>query len=157
MNKRAGFSLVEVTVALGLAAFCLTTLMGLIPAGLRSNQCADERYVASEVATQLISDLANTPIGTIQQVDNLTIPTAGSAANATSQEIFYSPMADAQGNHFANARTQDSRYLVSVSIQAPDANQMAATNVHIRITWPAAANPNLPAGSLEVFTALNRN
>ena len=34
------FTLIEVTLALGITAFCLLAIFGLLPVGLRSNQAA---------------------------------------------------------------------------------------------------------------------
>ncbi|XHR29804.1 MAG: prepilin-type N-terminal cleavage/methylation domain-containing protein [Chthoniobacteraceae bacterium] len=154
MKRQSAFSLIEVTIALGLTAFCMTTLMGLIPAGIRSNHTAHEKYTASEVANLLISDLVSAPIGSKQTVDGLSIPDAGSSGTS-SQQIYYSETADSHGNHFASSRTENSRYLISVTMLPPNANQLYATNVFIRITWPAAATS--PEGALEVYTVLNRN
>jgi len=156
MNNRSGFSLIEVTIALGITAFCLTTLMGLIPAGIRSNRSAHEKHTAAEVAGLLISDLLSAPNGVQQSVDGLKIPDAGNSNNTTVQQVYYSEMADANGNHFSSSRTGDSRYLLSITMSPPDANQMYATNVYIRISWPAAAS-GIPEGALEVYTVLNRN
>lgn len=161
MKNQSAFSLVEVTVALGIAAFCLTSLLGLIPAGLRTNQSSNEKCSASDVAALLISDLKSTPKGqgTTGQdpvVDGLKIPQAGETT-AAEQQIYYSETPSGQtNNHFSSTLT-GSRYLVSVSMQPPTAGQLGATNVHIRVTWPAMANPNTPDGALEMVTALNRN
>lgn len=39
----AAFSLVEVTLALGVTGFCLIAILGLIPVGISSNQAASEQ------------------------------------------------------------------------------------------------------------------
>ena len=36
--EKAGFSLVEVTIAVGIAAFCLISIIGLLPAGFSANK-----------------------------------------------------------------------------------------------------------------------
>ena len=41
------FSLVEITLSLGLLAFCMITLVGLLPAGLRTQEQAQEESRAT--------------------------------------------------------------------------------------------------------------
>src|SRR5437588_2264277 len=42
-SERRAFSLIEVVVALGVIAFCLTAVIGLLPTGLRTQQDAQEQ------------------------------------------------------------------------------------------------------------------
>ncbi|MCS7009455.1 MAG: hypothetical protein NZL93_05920 [Chthoniobacterales bacterium] len=51
------FSLVEVTLALGIVAFALVATMGLLPVGLRSIKNSNERAAASSVATSYVEAL----------------------------------------------------------------------------------------------------
>src|SRR5881628_1228116 len=55
--KTAGFSLVEVTLALGVAAFCLIAVLGLLPTSLRTQQASIEQTVANGVITEILGDL----------------------------------------------------------------------------------------------------
>lgn len=165
-----GFSLIEVTLALGLAAFCLTTLLGLIPLGLISNHRSNAKCSAADVACLLISDLKNassavstTGTGQAVTVDGyFKIPATG--AGLTGTTAYYtdqnaSAQSSGTANHFAIASgtpPKGAQYLVSVSMQPPTTGH-AATNVDIRISWPAQASPANAEGMLEVFTALDRN
>jgi uncharacterized protein (TIGR02598 family) len=45
----AGFSLVEVTLAMGVAAFALLAVVGLLPAGMKSAQDSNEQARATEI------------------------------------------------------------------------------------------------------------
>src|SRR5256884_2039571 len=56
----AGFSLVEVTLALGVAAFCLIALLGLLPLGMQTNQSAVSQTAAASILSSLVADLRAT-------------------------------------------------------------------------------------------------
>jgi uncharacterized protein (TIGR02598 family) len=66
MNKN-GFSLVEVTIALGLATFAVISVMGLLPVGLNTlRQSADDMAI-SKITQEISSELLLTPF---QQLSN---------------------------------------------------------------------------------------
>jgi hypothetical protein len=52
-QKTAAFSLVEVTLALGVAGFCLIAVFGLLPVGAQINQ----RAISQTAATAILSDV----------------------------------------------------------------------------------------------------
>ena len=47
--KNSAFSLVEVTLALGVAAFCLIAVFGLIPVGVQTNRNATSQTAATNI------------------------------------------------------------------------------------------------------------
>ena len=49
----AAFSLVEVTLALGVAAFCLIAVFGLLPVGVNSDQTSIQQTAAASLATSI--------------------------------------------------------------------------------------------------------
>src|SRR5438309_3334382 len=53
----AGFSLVEVTLALGVAAFCLLVLLGLLPTGIKTQQSGIQQTTANQIISQISSFL----------------------------------------------------------------------------------------------------
>lgn len=159
MKKQFGFSLVEVTIAVGVAAFCLTSLTGLIMTGLHSNEKAEDRYMALNVAATLFSDLKSAPKatnGNSQTVDSVSISEAGSNDDAE-QVVYYSEVADSTGSHFANQCSPTAHYRISLSMHSPGTKQHRATFVHLRLTWPAQATPETASGRVEVVSALDRN
>lgn len=48
-----GFSLVEVSIALGIAAFCLVVIVGLLPAGLKAVKTSREEIAAAHCLEQI--------------------------------------------------------------------------------------------------------
>ena len=60
-SRAAAFSLVEVTLALGVAAFCLLAVLGLLPVGVQTNRNASSQTIASNIIATVVSDLRTTP------------------------------------------------------------------------------------------------
>ena len=56
----AGFSLVEVMLALGLTTFCLIALLGLLPAGLQTMKETQERAAAAACLEKIAAAIRNT-------------------------------------------------------------------------------------------------
>ena len=162
----AGFSLIEVALALGVAAFALVAIIGLIPIGLNSNQTSSEQTAAAGLAAGIVADLRATPV-TIPPVAKsspryqVPLPPSGTATHS----IFLREDGSLSGALDANADlSQDPRYRATLFVTAPTAaSQKVATIVRVLITWPAVADPQatmIPArfiGSYEVVVALNRN
>ena len=57
----AAFSLIEVTLALGIAAFCLIAVFGLMPVGVQTNRNATSQTAATNIMAAVIADLRATP------------------------------------------------------------------------------------------------
>jgi uncharacterized protein (TIGR02598 family) len=59
-----GFSLVEVTIALGIAALAITVILGLVPTGLNSLREAGNTAAESSIMRQMLSELQAADWGT---------------------------------------------------------------------------------------------
>ncbi|MEZ0258039.1 MAG: hypothetical protein ACAI37_22360 [Chthoniobacter sp.] len=166
LKSQQAFSLVEVALALGIAAIALVAIVGLIPVGLNSNQASSEQTAAAGLAAGIVADLQAAPLAIPPEIKNslryqVPLPISGSATHS----FFLREDGAMAGSIDTNAdASMDSRYRATLVITAPTAaNQKTATIVRVLITWPAMADPQaaaLPArfsGSYEVMTALNRN
>lgn len=61
-SKRAGgFSLVELTIALGIVGFALVAILGLVPIGMKAFQDAMRLNVEAEIVQTIARELENTP------------------------------------------------------------------------------------------------
>lgn len=160
--RAAAFSLVEVTLALGVAAFCLIAIFGLLPVGLKSNQAAMEQTAANGILSAVAADLRATPpqSNTSQQF-SVSIP-ANPVTSASASALYFT----SKGTFVAgSAPTNDSRYLLTITFLPAGSNANAATLVQLRVTWPATpvdpanptADPVNAAGSAKTFIALDRN
>lgn len=55
--KLGGFSLIEVTIAMAIAAFALVTLLGLIPQGMSTMQQAGDEAITARIHQQILNEL----------------------------------------------------------------------------------------------------
>ena len=163
----SGFSLVEVTLALGIAAFCFIAVIGIIPVGVQTNRNATSQTAATNIMTAVVTDLratSKTKFGSPQF--GITIPsnhTSGAASdcqpcancwNAQTQTRYF----DGTGKVVASAA---GLYRVTLTLmQNPTATTTTGALFYdVRATWPAQADPcaTTPSGSVEMFAAFDRN
>jgi uncharacterized protein (TIGR02598 family) len=149
-RSRSGFSLVEVTLALGVAAFCLLAVFGLLPIGLKTQQTAIEETAASRIVSAAVSDLRTTAqTATASPLFAINIP----ANTASSSSTLYF---DAAGR-FSPVIGADSRYRLTITFSPNSIGGRGATFAHLLVTWPAAATTVNAASVAETFLALDRN
>ncbi|HEX4630210.1 MAG TPA: hypothetical protein VH188_04530 [Chthoniobacterales bacterium] len=151
------FSLVEVTLALGIAAVSLLAIFALLPVGVKTNQLAIEQSASTDVLSAVAADLRATPV---------TIPRGGAA---TSPQFSIAIPANPVGaktttilyftseGQFTTTLAPASRYRVSVTFLPNGAGMRTATFAHLSASWPAAAAAADTGGTAEVFVALDRN
>ena len=146
IKQTKAFTLVEVTLALGVTAFCLITLLGLLPVGLKSTSDASEEMRAMAAASAIISDLSATPKANTQSnLYAIAIPAAGASSAPVSFTL------DESGHQTTG---NDKRYLVTGTINPQTG--AAPTLVTLQISWPAGASLANAVGSITVFGAFNR-
>ena len=154
---RKAFSLVEVTLALGIAAVSLLAIFALLPVGVKTNQIAIEQGASTDVLSAVAADLRATPV---------TIPRGGAAtsprfriaipANPVSAKTTTTLYFTSEGEA-ATTLARTSRYLVSITFLPNGAGLRSATFAHLNASWPAAAAATNAEGTAEVFVALDRN
>jgi uncharacterized protein (TIGR02598 family) len=143
--KRAShraFSLVEVTLALGIAAFCLIAVFGLMPVGVQTNRNATSQTAATNIMAAAVADLRATP--TTTNISPQFVITFG-----TNKTLFF----DGTGQ-FATFLGANSRYQLNITWNAAPSGLRYAD---FKVTWPAAANTANASGSVETFAAFDRN
>ena len=170
---RRGFSLVEVTLALGVAAFALVAIFGLLPTGLMSNQASIEQMAAAGIASGIVTDLQAAPVSipptnTISPRYQIILNAPNGSGTANRTTFFLGEDGAPEGAVNADADPAlKHRYRATVYVTPPAASgtiyQRTATPARILITWPALADPSASkdprsfAGSFETFTMLDRN
>jgi uncharacterized protein (TIGR02598 family) len=65
MKSSPGFSLVEVTLAMGLVSFSLVALMGMLPVGLSNFRTAMELQTQSRIVQAIAAEIQLTPFSAI--------------------------------------------------------------------------------------------
>lgn len=145
----AGFSLVEVTLALGIAAFCLIATFGLLPVGIQSNQNAISQTAAASVLSSVVADLRATPKG------NPSSPLYDITFGTPKLAYF-----DGEGRSVSPADPNASpRYRVTITFHASSAGAFAPAFASLKVSWPALVDPTTttPIGFVETFAAFDRH
>jgi uncharacterized protein (TIGR02598 family) len=160
-RKLPGFSLVELTLALGVATFCLLAVFALLPTSLSTNQRTVQQTADTTLARAIAVDLSDTPMTTQNSPRyGITIPTAGTATHT----VFLQEDGSLSGTQDSDADpSQNPKYRATIYFVAPNTSQKTATTARILLTWPALADksagatPSNYTGAYEIFTAVNRN
>ncbi len=154
--NRRGFSLVEVTLALGVASICLIAIFGLLPVGLQTNQDAIQQVGSADILGHVIADLQATPVttppgGTTASPQFAIDIPANPVSNATSSTLYFN-----NEGQFSTSVNSESRYRLTITF-LPNTGARGATLAHLKMTWPPAASSALAANSTEMFLGLDRN
>ena len=76
-----GFSLVEVTMAIGLMSFCLVAMLGMLPVGMSQERRSTDQLLALQALTAVTGDFKNASSGSTQTPKyHLKLPTTGQPA-----------------------------------------------------------------------------
>jgi uncharacterized protein (TIGR02598 family) len=155
IRARHAFSLVEVTLALGVAAISLIVIFSLLPIGLQTNQRSIEQTASADILSAVTADLRATPPtnprgnATTSTQFGINIPTAGSTGTTA---LFFN-----SAGKFASSQQSDSRYRVTVTFVSNGGGTRTATFADLQVTWPAGAAITHAQGTAEMFAALDRN
>jgi type II secretory pathway pseudopilin PulG len=137
-RQPTGFSLVEVTVAIGIMAFCLLGVVGLLPTGLKSIKNANEQAGAANVLGGIANALRNA------------VSTDGTAYEATfgGEKFSYSlgggpsstqwDMLNLNGAPDADEGRLRARLDI---LQAPAANPPRPGRAVVSVAWPVQTDP----------------
>jgi uncharacterized protein (TIGR02598 family) len=154
MKRRSkyAFSLVEVTLALGIAAFCLIAVFGLMPVGVQTNRNATSQTAATNILSSVVSDIRASPKG---HTNSAQYGIRRSKGNTTT--VYF----DGQGQ-FTTSLGANSRYRLYVKIYPIVAQPpYLATYAYLKVTWPAAVDPLsptiAPSGSVETVATFFEN
>lgn len=142
-STAAGFSLVEVTLALGIAAFCLIAVFGLMPIGVQTNRNAASQTAGTSIIAAVIADLRATP-------RTSTTSSQFGIAFGTNTTLYFDSAEQASTSLGAN-----SRYRLNITWNG----SLGLRYADLRVTWPAPVDPatTTPSGSVETFAAFDRN
>lgn len=154
----SAFSLIEVVIALGVAAFCLIAIFGMIPAGLNSNQASLRETLAASLTSSIVSDLRAVP-GQLTSATTSIYRIALPASGLSSTTVFFLNE-DGSTNSLGDPAAPPA-YRAAVVVTS--ATNRQASTARIFLTWPALADPSatgLPANftdSFETVVGLDRN
>ncbi|XHR29650.1 MAG: Verru_Chthon cassette protein B [Chthoniobacteraceae bacterium] len=148
-SQSSGFSLVEVALAIGIAAFCLISILGLIPVGLTVAQNASSQTGAVSLISAIAADLREvSTTGTASPYFKITIP------DTTGKTLYV----DDGGQYTTDLqKLPNARYRVEVkTVSAVSGTTGSPTMQKVVVTWPARASGN-SMGMAESILALDLN
>jgi hypothetical protein len=159
LPESAAFSLIEVTFALGVAAFCLITLLGVLAVGLKTQKAGVQQTTANEIVSQIVGRLradTRVPPGQENREDSnwyLHPHRGGGPWDPTPDILYFTNNAKSEGNSI----TANSVYRARIQYIFPPTD--TTTLADITVSWPAQVDPaagGVPAGSVTMFVAINR-
>jgi uncharacterized protein (TIGR02598 family) len=163
LRESAAFSLVEITLAMGVAAFCLLVVVGLLPVALQSQRMSVQQTRANEIISQIAADLRASvryPPGLANQLNTQQKTLRGHWAQVTTPDwLYFTNQAVQTGVVSTPTPPADAVFLARLIYRQPPTDTTSLAD--IVVIWPAAAvNPQTgngtPAGSVETFIAINR-
>ncbi|MCG8602186.1 MAG: Verru_Chthon cassette protein B [Verrucomicrobiales bacterium] len=117
-----GFSLVEVTLAMAIAAVALVSIIGMVPQGLQTMQEAGDQAIEARIHQQILNELQMAPYGD---------PTTSSTMDEYHEfEIYY----DDQGEEIGDSSSDDDvkgsfGHVYSARISVPKQGDATPTSV----------------------------
>lgn len=141
----AGFSLVEVTIALGIAAVSLIAIYGLLPVGAQTNANAAAETTAVNIIAALTADMRATP---------------NASSTSGQYHITFAAPQTLYFDEFGRVDTKltlTSKYRADIAYPATTGLSRAPIYVKLAVSWPAQANPANAAGRVQLFAAFDRH
>lgn len=143
-RHRAGFTLTEVMVAIGVIGIALAAILPVIPAGMRNVTAASESARALDVLEAVRADIDASLQSGEAVSSRYGIPLDGSTA-ATELQI-------AETGGLADAR-QPARFRVHSRLSKGTPGRLQPVQWHLRASWPADAPAGKEQGSAELTGA----
>src|SRR5439155_7007950 len=159
--ETAGFSLVEVTLALGVAAFSLLVLLGLLPTGLKTQQSSIQQTTANQIISTVWSNLRadiRLPPGLASKVcGDDPGPCAWGDLHGHWQDVavpytLYFTNEAKQTGTLNGDPPADAVFKATIIYRFPPSETTALAD--ITVTWPAQGG--VPTGSVTSVMAVNR-
>jgi hypothetical protein len=165
LSGSAAFSLVEVTLALGVAAICLIAILGLMPATLKTQQTSIQQTTANQIVSTVFSFLradVRLPPGQANKVcgDDGTCEWGNLHGHwrdrALPDTVYFTKEAKQTGTINGNP-PPDAVFRAKVTYRFPPSETTSLAD--IRVTWPAQVDPDnggVSAGSVTSLITVNR-
>ncbi|PYV78182.1 MAG: hypothetical protein DMG96_08935 [Acidobacteria bacterium] len=157
LHTTAAFSLVEITLAIGVAAFCLIAVLGLLPVALKTQQASMQQTTANDVLSQILGDLRadiRLPPGQVSHEGEYGFGLHGHWAQMYAPDTLY--FTNQAKITTATSTTDPPVFRATITyLFPPNASTSVAKMI---VSWPAQVDPAtaVPAGWVETFIAVNR-
>lgn len=141
--KNTAFSLIEVVIALGIFAFCIVGIVGLLPIAANSAKSVSQESNANNIAESIAG---------MWQVASRNSTIANSNFPVTNLDIRPTALTNYYFNEFGQATNSNSASLrleyVASQLAAPNTNSYS---VNMTFSWPANAPTNSPTLNRRTF------
>jgi type II secretory pathway pseudopilin PulG len=168
-RSTAAFSLVELTLALGVAAFCLLAIFGMLPVALKTQQASIQQTTANEIISEISDELraaARLPSGIAKKLN-----TADPQQNKTwtlnqhwfkienPDWLYYTVDGEWTGGISPSPAPSDAAFIALINYSKPPSDTTSLAI--IVVSWPATAvntstGTGTPIGSVQAMVAVNR-
>ncbi len=134
-SRIAGFSLVEVSLALVVVAVALVALLGLLPSGMSNFRTALDAQIAGEIFQRVVADAQQTDFDALVYPEKLIPPQSPLERGGADSQFYRLPL-----RHFDNQGTE-------VLVKYPDAPTLEEAKeilytVRVRGSMPGDPNPD---------------
>ncbi len=146
----SAFSLIELTLAIGIAAVCLLAVIGLVPVAVLTTRNATSQTAAANIMAAVVADLRATP-KSINTSAQFAITFGTSICLGCAQPPLYF---DRTGQ-FTTSLGANSVY--QLNIRWSPSGSIPLRYADVTVTWPAAATVANATGKTEMFAAFDRN
>jgi uncharacterized protein (TIGR02598 family) len=160
--ETAAFSLVEVTLALGVAAFALLAILGMLPTGLKTQQASIQQTTANSIISQIFSDLRadlRLPPGLYRHLEeDAGFQLHGHWAQMMTPDTLYFTQEAKQTGNVNGSPPADAVFRATITYNPLPPTQTTSI-ANITVTWPAQVDSStggMPAGSVTTLVAVNR-
>jgi uncharacterized protein (TIGR02598 family) len=157
IQRRAAFSLVELVLALGVAAFCLLAVVGMLPTAVKVQQASVQQTAANGITSGIIADLRASyrkPGNTNSSQFGIELKKLppGQAAKYTPAALYFS-LDGTQQNGAGGAV-----FKATITYYRTAADSSAtSTFANIIVSWPAAQDDlTKAAGYIETLAVIDR-
>ena len=169
LPETAAFSLVEVTLALGVAAIALLAILGLVPTGLQTQQTSIQQTTANQIISTIFSALradVRLPPGQASKVcpdppdpnqpcqwDQL----HGHWRDRAVPDTLYFTKEAKQTGTINGSPPADAVFRAKITYRFPPSETTSLAD--ITVSWPAQVDPatgGVPAGTVTTLVAVNR-
>jgi type II secretory pathway pseudopilin PulG len=169
VSGTAAFSLVEVTLALGVAALALLAILGSLPIGLKTQQNSVQQTTANAIISQIFSALrADVRLPPGQESKACPDPPDpnqpcqwsnlhGHWRDRAVPDTLYFTQDAKQTGTINGSPPADAAFRAKITYRFPPTETTAVAD--ITVSWPAKVDPasdGVPAGLVTTFVAVNR-
>jgi len=127
--SKAGFSLIEVVIAMGIFSFCIVAIVGLLPVGMNSVRSVSNENNAIHIASSIEGIWQVAPLGSTITMTNIITNLAISASVANTPYYF-----DEFGEPLTNSTGASLKMNYKTAVSSGN-----STTVNMTFSWPPNA------------------